>query len=104
VPRSAEGDTDLPARAVLVGLGPTQMNDDPLTDRLDVLNIQAGQLGSSKSSGKSDEQERLIAGILEVAAYRIKDDEQIVSQQRLSLLLRAATASLYAAQDRLDEF
>ena len=81
------------------------MNDDPLTDRLDVLNIQAGQLGSSKSSGKSDEKQRLIAGILEVAAYRIKDDEQIISQQCLRLLLRAAApGSLYAAQDRFDEF
>jgi hypothetical protein len=32
------------------------VNDDPLTDRLDILNIQASQLASSKSFGKSDEE------------------------------------------------
>jgi type I restriction enzyme, R subunit len=69
VPRPPERDADLPARPLLVCLGPTQVNDDPLTDRLDVLSIEAGHLRSSKSSDKSDEQERPIAGILEVAAY-----------------------------------
>jgi hypothetical protein len=80
------------------------VDDDPLTDQLDGLAIQADQLGSPKSPSKSDEQERLVAGILEIAAYCIKDDEQIIPEQGFGLLLRAATAPLYAPQNGLDEF
>src|ERR1700689_968326 len=75
VPRSAEWDADLSARPLLVGLAPTQVNDDPLTHRHDVLNIQASQLGSSKSSSKPDQEERPVASVLEAVAYRIKDCE-----------------------------
>jgi len=69
VPGSPERDADLSAHPFLVGLGPVKVNDDPLKDPFDVRIIQADQLRSPKSSGKSDEEERPITSVLEAAAH-----------------------------------
>src|SRR4051794_37429995 len=84
----AVGDADFPPSSELIGLGPTQVNDDALSDLLDVSVIEPDKLRPSKPSREADQEQGSVPHVLDAVPHRPEDLEQIVTKQRRSLILR----------------
>lgn len=52
----AVGNADQPTPALLVGLGAAQAYPQPLGDQLQVLDVQAGELGAPEAAGEAEQQ------------------------------------------------
>jgi hypothetical protein len=62
------GDADLAACSLLVGLGPSECDDEPLPNMFDVAEVEANQLGAAKAARETDEEQSPVPHVLEAVA------------------------------------
>src|SRR4051812_42562519 len=76
------------------------MNDDALSDLLDVSVVEPDKLRPPKPSREADQEQGAVAHVLGAVPHRGEDLKQIVTEQRRSLVLRRTASALYASWGR----
>ena len=98
---AAERDADLAAGALLVGLGARQRDDHALGDELDVLDVDADQLGAPEGAGEAHQQESAIALALEAARQVLAHDRPQVGDRQRGLGVGGGALLAAKAGERL---
>ena len=104
VPGPAEGDADLTPRPFLVSLRASEGDYEPLPNALDVVAVEAHNLGSPEPARETDQEQRPVARVLHPLAHRIQDQEQVLTQERLRLTLRDPARALDAPHGGANDF
>lgn len=100
---STEGNSNLAALAVLVGLGKAQMDHQSLADVFDVGYVQPNKFGAAECTCKADQQERLVSDILGPVTHPFKNGKHVLAEQGLGLSLRSAKGPANSPQRSLDQ-
>ena len=85
--RTPVGYGNLATVAELVGLGPSEMQNDAPAFGFDVHQVQAHQLRAPEAPCEADKQQGAVPDILDAVAHGIEHDKEVYFQQRLRLAL-----------------
>jgi hypothetical protein len=101
---SAMRDTDLAPRTILVGLRSPERDDQSLAHTLDVGAIEPGQFGPPETARKAEQEQCPIASVLYRPTDAVERKQQVLTNQRPSLLLGRSARPLDAPEGRADDF
>ncbi|MGO9772910.1 MAG: hypothetical protein ACLPSW_25845 [Roseiarcus sp.] len=101
---SAVWRSELAALAFLIDLAAANGDNQALANGFNIGAIERDQFRTTEAARKAYQQERPIPRVPHPRAHGVEHLEQILADERLGLILRAAPLSLYAAQRRPDDF